>query len=77
MGVADFAQRDTAAASFLSQGVTFTVYDDDGERADFPFDRSRALFQRANGTLIRRLINTTAPALPATSITGKASCARV
>ncbi|MEO8045086.1 MAG: circularly permuted type 2 ATP-grasp protein [Spartobacteria bacterium] len=40
MGAADFARkRDLAAASFLSQGVTFTVYNDDqGTERIFPFD---------------------------------------
>ncbi|MEO8439191.1 MAG: circularly permuted type 2 ATP-grasp protein [Spartobacteria bacterium] len=40
MGTADFERkRDLAAASFLGQGVTFTVYDDDeGTERIFPFD---------------------------------------
>ncbi len=40
MGAADFERkRDLAAASFLSQGVTFTVYNDDqGTERIFPFD---------------------------------------
>ncbi len=40
MGPADFERkRDLAAASFLTQGVTFTVYNDDqGTERIFPFD---------------------------------------
>jgi uncharacterized circularly permuted ATP-grasp superfamily protein len=40
MGAADFERkRDLAAASFLTQGVTFTVYNDDqGTERIFPFD---------------------------------------
>jgi uncharacterized circularly permuted ATP-grasp superfamily protein len=40
MGAADFERkRDLAAASFLTQGVTFTVYnDDEGTERIFPFD---------------------------------------
>ena len=40
MGATDFERkRDLAAASFLSQGVTFTVYNDDqGTERIFPFD---------------------------------------
>lgn len=40
MGAADFERkRDLAASSFLTQGVTFTVYnDDEGTERIFPFD---------------------------------------
>ena len=40
MGAADFERkRHLAAASFLGQGVTFTVYNDDqGTERIFPFD---------------------------------------
>jgi len=56
MGAADFARkRDLAAASFLSQGVTFTVYDDDqGTERIFPFDLVPRVIPAREWDLIER-----------------------
>ena len=56
MGAADFARkRDLAAASFLSQGVTFTVYDDDqGTERIFPFDLVPRIIPAREWDLIER-----------------------
>ena len=54
MGAADFARkRDLAAASFLSQGVTFTVYNDDqGTERIFPFDLIPRIIPEAEWDLV-------------------------
>ena len=56
MGAADFARkRDLAAASFLGQGVTFTVYDDDqGTERIFPFDLVPRIIPAREWDLIER-----------------------
>ena len=56
MGAADFARkRDLAAASFLSQGVTFTVYNDDqGTERIFPFDLIPRIIPEAEWDLVER-----------------------
>src|SRR6266446_7037644 len=56
MGAADFERkRDLAAASFLSQGVTFTVYNDDqGTERIFPFDLIPRIIPAAEWELIER-----------------------
>src|SRR2546430_1531328 len=56
MGAADFERkRDLAAASFLSQGVTFTVYNDDqGTERIFPFDLVPRIIPAEEWELIER-----------------------
>ncbi|MEO7167481.1 MAG: circularly permuted type 2 ATP-grasp protein, partial [Chthoniobacterales bacterium] len=56
MAGADFARkRDLAAASFLSQGVTFTVYNDDqGTERIFPFDLIPRIIPASEWDLIER-----------------------
>src|SRR5262249_4831876 len=56
MGEADFQRkRDLAAASFLSQGVTFTVYNDDqGTERIFPFDLIPRIIPAQEWDLVER-----------------------
>ncbi len=56
MGAADFERkRDLAAASFLRQGVTFTVYNDDqGTERIFPFDLVPRIIPAREWDLIER-----------------------
>ena len=56
MGATDFTRkRDLAAASFLSQGVTFTVYDDDqGTERIFPFDLVPRIIPAPEWDLVER-----------------------
>ncbi len=56
MGAADFGRkRDLAAASFLSQGVTFTVYNDDqGTERIFPFDLIPRIIPAREWELVER-----------------------
>ena len=56
MGATDFARkRDLAAASFLTQGVTFTVYDDDqGTERIFPFDLVPRIIPAREWDLVER-----------------------
>ena len=56
MGPADFERkRDLAAASFLSQGVTFTVYnDDEGTERIFPFDLVPRIIPESEWDLVER-----------------------
>ncbi len=56
MGPADFERkRDLAAASFLTQGVTFTVYNDDqGTERIFPFDLIPRIIPAREWDLVER-----------------------
>jgi len=56
MGANDFERkRDLAAASFLSQGVTFTVYNDDqGTERIFPFDLIPRIIPAREWDLVER-----------------------
>jgi uncharacterized circularly permuted ATP-grasp superfamily protein len=56
MGAHDFERkRDLAAASFLSQGVTFTVYNDDqGTERIFPFDLIPRIIPAREWDLVER-----------------------
>jgi uncharacterized circularly permuted ATP-grasp superfamily protein len=56
MGATDFERkRDLAAASFLSQGVTFTVYNDDrGTERIFPFDLIPRIIPAPEWDLVER-----------------------
>ncbi|MGB8340738.1 MAG: circularly permuted type 2 ATP-grasp protein [Chthoniobacterales bacterium] len=56
MGPADFERkRDLAAASFLTQGVTFTVYNDDqGTERIFPFDLIPRIIPAREWNLVER-----------------------
>lgn len=56
MGPADFERkRDLAAASFLTQGVTFTVYNDhQGTGRIFPFDLIPRIIPAREWDLVER-----------------------
>ncbi|HEY1582884.1 MAG TPA: circularly permuted type 2 ATP-grasp protein, partial [Chthoniobacterales bacterium] len=56
MGAADFERkRDLAAASFLGQGVTFTVYNDEqGTERIFPFDLIPRIIPAREWDLVER-----------------------
>ena len=56
MGPADFERkRDLAAASFLTQGVTFTVYNDhQGTERIFPFDLIPRIIPAREWDLVER-----------------------
>ena len=80
MGAADFERkRDLAAASFLSQGVTFTVYNDDqGTERIFPFDLIPRIIPAREWDLVERGSSSASPRSTfscTTFTTGKTSCA--